>query len=321
MKRVLVTGATGFVGRHLCGLLRSHGFNVLGAARSAPEDNFGHPVVVVGDIGDAVDWGAALDGVDAVVHLAARVHVMKETESDPLAEFRRVNVEGTRQLLDSDRMSSVERFVYLSTIKVHGESSVGQRMHIEDQPDPVDPYAASKLEAEDLIAAKARERGFEYTIIRPPLVYGPGVGGNFLRLMKLVDSGVPLPLGSVRNSRSLVGVSNLCDLIRECLLNPNAAGKTYLVSDDEDVSTGDLVREMAAALSRKPRLMPVSPAILLALAKLAGRSAEVSRLVDSLRVDVSPTLEDLGWKPPISLREGIESAVTWYKGQQDNAGH
>ncbi len=262
-----------------------------------------------------------MDGIDAVIHLAARVHVMKETERDPLAEFRRVNVEGTRQLLDNDRMGNVKRFVYLSTIKVHGESSAGQRMHIEDRPDPVDPYAVSKLEAEDLIAAKARERGFEYTIIRPPLVYGPGVGGNFLRLMKLVDSAIPLPIGSVRNSRSLVSVSNLCDLARECLVNPKAAGKTYLVSDNEDVSTSDLVRLMASAMSTKPRLIPVSPAVLLALARLLGRSAEVSRLVESLEVDVSPTLEDLAWQPPMSLRDGIASVAAWHKGQGDHAGH
>ena len=292
---------------------------MLAATRSAPGDDFRHPYAIVGDIGAHVEWSSILDGIDAVVHLAARVHVMNETESDPLAEFRRVNVEGTRQLVESDRMSSVKQFIYLSTIKVHGESDSGHRMHIEDSTEPMDPYAISKLEAENLIARRAREQGFEYTIIRPPLVYGPGVGGNFLRLMKLIDRGIPLPLGSVRNTRSLVSVYNLSDVIRECLVNPNAAGNTYLVSDGDDVSTSELIRLIADKMSKKNRLIPLHPALLRAVARLLGRNAEVSRLVESLQIDISSTVESLAWTPPMSLQDGIGSAVAWYRGQRDHA--
>ena len=247
MSRILVTGATGFVGRHLCNVLLSDGHNVLGTTRKDIAATSGTELrlTTIPDIGDYVDWAPVLQDVDSVVHLAARVHVMKESAEDPLATYRRTNVAGTENLIRRAGKYGVKRFVFISTVKVHGDATVGTPYSIADTPTPTDPYGRSKLEAEELVETIGAEEGIETVIIRPPLVYGPGVAGNFLRLLRLVDKGIPLPFGLVENVRSLVGVGNLCDLIRECLANHSAVGKRFLVSDNSDVSTRQLVGHIA----------------------------------------------------------------------------
>jgi len=266
----------------------------------------GQDGVVVGDLGPDTDWSSALEGVDAVVHLAARVHVMDEEAEDPLAEFRRVNVAGTDNLARQAAEAGVKRLVFLSSIKVNGEvTQPGNPFTVEDAPAPQDPYAVSKFEAEEALRRVEKETGLEVVIIRPPLVYGPEVKGNFLRLIQLVQKGYPLPLGRVNNKRSLVALDNLVDLILTCLDHPGAAGQTFLVSDGEDLSTPELVRKIARAMGKKPRLVPV-PLVMLRLAgRITGKSAEVERLVGSLQVDIGHTCETLGWQAVVSVDEAV----------------
>ena len=315
MTSVLVTGATGFVGRHLCESLVAAGCCVTGTSRNPAKDpaGNGYKLKTVADLGSEIDWGPVVQGVDCVVHLAARVHVMHDTEADPLSAFRRVNVEGTERLARQAADSGVKRFVYLSSIKVLGEATFEAPFTASDLPRPVDSYGLSKLEAELAIEKVASESGLEVVIIRPPLVYGPGVGGNFLRLLQIVDKGYPLPLGRVLNKRSLVTVRNLCDLTRECIDNPAAVGKTFLVSDNSDVSTAELLRLMSRAMSRPSRLVPVPVSILRAMAGLLGRSDDAVRLLGSLQVDLGKTMSTLGWTPPVSMEEGIADTVKWYR--------
>jgi len=321
MSKVLVTGATGFVGRHLCEMLLARGHEVIGTTRSAANVSTGSAFEMrtVDDMRGTVDWAPVVEGADCVVHLAARVHVMNDTERDPLSAFRQVNVAGTEQLLRQCGMQNIRRVVFLSTIKVYGDESVNDPITSSTVPAPDDPYGQSKFEAENLVEKIGAEVGFETVIVRPPLVYGPGVGGNFVRLLKMVESGIPLPLGSIRNSRSLVSIQNLCDLICECLDNSSAAGNRLLVSDNSDVSTPDLIRLIASEMGKSARLLPVSPSIMRLAGKLVGRSAEVSRLTDSLRVNIDDTRQELGWNPLISLAEGIRSTVNWYEGLKSDA--
>ena len=306
---LLVTGADGFVGRHLCRLLERRGHDVRRAVRRASGEGGGR--VQVGEIGPATQWDAALRGVDTVVHLAARVHVMHETASDPAAEYRRVNVEGTAALGEAAARNGVRRIVLVSTVKVHGEATAAAgRFREDDVPAPRDPYAASKRQAERILQENS---AFETVVIRPPLVYGPGVGANFLRLLRSVDRGLPLPLGSVRNARSLVYVGNLCDSVRECCTHPSAAQRTFLVSDGEPLSTPALVRAVAAALGRAPRLLPVPPSVLRAGARALGRGAAAERLLSSLAIDSTSITRVLGWVPPYSLEQGLKETVEWYR--------
>jgi len=321
MNKILITGATGFVGRYLCDFLASLGYGVIGTTRSRTSDSASsnYELRTIGDIGDDLDWGSILEGIDYVVHLAARVHVMQDVEKDPLAEFRRINVRGTEQMLRHKGMRNVRRFVYLSSVKVHGEETTDAPFSASDRLMPVDPYGQSKLEAEQLVEAIGTELGIETVIIRPPLVYGPGVGGNFVRLLRMVHKGIPLPFGHIENSRSFVSVQNLCDLIGECLANSAASRKRFLVSDNNDVSTPELIRLIATSMSRPTRLVPVPASILRLGAKLIGRPAEASRLIDSLQVDIEDTMQTLDWKPPLTLADGIQSTVTWYEEQEADA--
>ena len=300
--KLLVTGATGFVGRRVCKFAEKI-FSVRPAMRNSGNTADG---IAVGDITPKTDWSRALEGVDGVVHLAARVHVMDDSEKDPLVAFRRVNVDGTVNLARQAARAGVKRFVFVSSVKVNGEATFpGQAFTPEDPAAPQDPYAISKQEAEDELHRLAAETGLEVVIIRPPLVYGPGVKANFLRLMKAVYKGFPLPLGLVRNKRSLVAIDNLVDLIITCVKHPAAAGQTFLVSDGQDLSTPELIRKLAYAMGRPARLLPVPPGLLRLGGKVTGKTAEVERLIGSLQVNIGHTCDALEWRPPVSVDEAL----------------
>jgi nucleoside-diphosphate-sugar epimerase len=313
---VLVTGANGFVGRGVVDALSKSSFGVRTAVRhsSRASSLAGHEAVV-GDISPDTQWEEALLGVSMVVHLAARVHVMHDTTTDPLTEFRKVNVLGTERLAREAARAGVRRFVYVSSIKVNGESTNAHSGAFAEKnaPNPQDPYGVSKWEAEQALHRVAQETGLEVVIVRPPLVYGPGVGANFLRLLKLVHKGVPLPFGLINNQRSLVYVGNLANAIITCLEHPAATGQTYLVSDGEDVSTPELIRHVAHALGRPARLLAVPPALLRVAGQLTGKSSEVERLLDSLVIDSSKIRRELGWAPPFTMEQGLAETADWYK--------
>jgi nucleoside-diphosphate-sugar epimerase len=322
-KRVLVTGADGFVGRALCRQVEEERFLLRAAVWQPPpiesagwqahRTSYPSDTVVVGDIGSVTDWSEALQGVDVVIHLAARVHVMKENAADPLAEFRRVNVEGTERLARSSAEAKVKRFVYVSSIGVNGNSTQEFPFTEKDDPHPHDPYSLSKWEAEQVLKLISRETGLELVIVRPPLAYGPRVPGNFLRLLRLVSSGIPLPLGSIDNKRSFIGVRNLASFLVRCAQHPKAVGETFLVADGEDLSTPDLIRRIAKALGVPDRLFPFPPGILHWAARVLGRWEEFQRLCGSLQVDASKARSLLDWKPPFPVNEGLAEMADWYR--------
>ena len=311
--RLLITGATGFVGRSLCAEAIRRNFQVRGAARSACKLPAGVEPVVVGLIDGHTDWSVALAGVEVVIHLAARVHVMNDTAGDALAEFRKVNVEGTLNLARQAIDAGVQRFIFISSIKVNGEGTVlGQIYTAEDQPAPVDSYGISKREAEDALRQLASETSMEVVIVRPPLVYGPGVKANFQSMMYWLDKGIPLPLGAIANQRSLVALDNLIDLIIACIQHPAAANQIFLAGDGEDLSTTELLSRMAAALGKRARLVPVPSFLLVWGARLVGKQAIAQRLCGSLQVDISKARERLGWKPPVSMDEALRKTARYY---------
>lgn len=317
MSRVLVTGANGFVGSQLCKILVEGGYDVRAALRRLhPQDGLAaQERVVVDDIGPDTRWDEALSSVDCVVHLAARVHVMKEVAADPLNEFRKVNRTGTVCLAEQAAEQGVKRFVYVSSIKVNGEETIGHSFSAGDLPNPLEPYAVSKAEAETELRELSVRMGMEVVIVRPPLVYGPGVRGNFLRLMKLVERGLPLPLAMVRNSRSMVSLKNLTEFLVRCLERPRAAGETFLVSDGLDWSTPELIRCIARHMGRPTRLLPVPLWLLKLAGRITGQLGTINRLCSSLEVDISKTRELLDWSPPQSPDEGVREAVEWYLGK------
>lgn len=306
MPTVLVTGASGFVGGPVCAALGAAGWTVRRAAftRAGP-----------GDLSIALapgsDWDAAVAGCDAVVHLAARTHILAETEADPLAAFRHANRDASLNLGRAAAAAGVGRMVFLSSVTVHGNVNP-QHLTEASAVAPQTPYARSKLEAEEGLLALSRETGLPVTILRPPLVYGPGVKARFLTMLRWVARGVPLPLGAVRNRRSLIGVGNLADVIATAVSTDHARTATYLVSDDEDVSTPDLIRRLAAAFGRPPRLLPVPVAALEALGGLLGRRAEIGRLTGSLSLDPARVRAELGWSPPETLDAGLRRTASWY---------
>ncbi|WP_038059637.1 NAD-dependent epimerase/dehydratase family protein [Thioalkalivibrio sp. ALJT] len=310
MQRVLVTGATGFVGGAVVQRLAVGGrwVPVAGCRRDAsvPEDA---ELAVTPTLGPEADWSGALRGVEAVVHAAARAHVLHEHSADALKEYRRTNVEGTLALARQAAHAGVTRLVFVSSIGVSGRSSE-RPLRFDDEPAPEDDYAVSKWEAEQALVDVSKETGMEVVIVRPPLVYGPDAPGNFGKLMEWVARGVPLPLGAVtRNRRSLVGLDNLVDLLVTCLEHPAAANRVFLAGDGEDLSTTDLLRRVAAAMDRHARLLPVPPGLLRAGARAVGRGEMARRLLDSLQVDISHTRETLGWEPSVSVDEGLRRAV------------
>ena len=308
--KILVTGATGFVGRALTARLQGlYPVRVAVRPESAAGAMEGVEVAHV-DLCREPGWAEALSGVRVVVHCAARVHVMNEVSADPLADFLRVNRDATIRLAVLAAAAGVRRFVFLSTIKVCGEQTdPGHPFAANQPPEPTDPYAVSKSAAEECLRNLARESGMDVVIIRPPLVYGPGVKANFRSLMGWLQAGVPLPLAAVDNRRSLVGLDNLVDLIVTCLDHPAAANQTFHVSDGEDLSTPELLRRLAAALERPARLLPVPTALIRLFARLLGRPALAERLCGSLQVDIDKTRRLLGWTPPIAVDEGLRRAV------------
>jgi nucleoside-diphosphate-sugar epimerase len=314
MAKILVTGASGFVGRQLCATLTERGDEVLAGVRSADSGvTTGAEPVVVGDLSAGPLLAPKLRGVDAVVHLAARTHVMRETASDPEAAFRRSNVTATESLARQAAAVGVRRLVLLSSVKVNGERTADRPFTEEDAAAPEDAYGRSKLEAERALQAIATESGLEVVVARPPLVYGPGVKGNLLRLLQWVDRGTPLPLARVRNQRSLVGIWNLCDLIALCVAHPAAAGQTFLVSDQQDLSTPALIRAMATALGKRPRLVPFPVPVLRGVARVVGQAAAVDRLTGSLQVSSAKAVRVLGWRPRVPVQEGLQRTVDWYR--------
>jgi UDP-glucose 4-epimerase len=308
---VFITGATGFVGGATLSRLVAENYEVTAALRigsKALEVNVEE--FYVDNFYGATNWGEGLGGVDVVIHAAARVHVMNDTEVDPLAAFRRVNVEGTLNLARHAANRGVRRFIFVSSIKVNGEGTPPGVAYLpEDTPAPKDPYGISKMEAEQGLRDLSAETGMEVVIIRPVLVYGPGVKANFRSMMRWLDKGVPLPFGAIHNSRSLVALDNLVDLILTCIDHPAAANQTFLVSDDEDLSTTQLLRKMASALGRPARLLPIPSWVLGGAATLLGRKNLSNRLCGSLRVDISKTRSLLGWSPPVSADAALKATA------------
>ncbi len=312
-KRILVTGANGFVGRHVCTEIIKRGWQVRVACRTTTLCTTEFESVVVGEIDSQTDWAVALHNIDAVIHLAARVHVMRDDSSNPLSEFRRINTLGTERLARCAVASGVKRIVYVSSIKVNGElTEYGQQFTEQDIPRPLDPYGVSKWEAEKALHKVAKESGLEVVIVRPPLVYGVGVKGNFVHMLNALGNGVPLPLASVHNQRSLIYVDNLADVLVTCAAHPHAIGQTFLVSDGEDVSTPDLLRYLADAMGLKARVFPFPQVLLRLLGHLTGKSKQLDRLLDSLRVDSGKIRYELDWTPPYSLQQGLRATAIWY---------
>jgi nucleoside-diphosphate-sugar epimerase len=315
--RILVTGANGFVGRCVCGELSRRGYAVRAAVRGEDRGRgLADEIVAVGDLGPGTDWSRAVTDIDAIIHLAARVHVMKETAADPLHAFRAANVRATESLAQAAADRGVKRFVYVSSIKVNGEETAGQPFTPDNPARPCDPYGVSKWEGEQVLRRVADATHLEVTVVRPPLVYGPGVGGNFLRLLKLVQRGIPLPFGAIDNHRSMIYNRNLASALIVCALHPNASGKTYLVADGEDLSTRELVRRLATALGQPARLLPVPPRMLRLAGALIGADAEVDRLIGSLRVDSTPIRTELAWSPPYAIADALEETAKWFRGRR-----
>jgi nucleoside-diphosphate-sugar epimerase len=311
---IAVTGADGFIGTSLCSLLDKQGRAVTRIVRRA--EGTGADRRVVPDLATA-PLERALAGASAVVHLAARAHVLREPASDPDAEFYRANVEGSLRLAHAAAQAGARRLVFVSSIGVHGNSTDGVPLTESDPPAPVDPYAISKLRAERVLATFAAEQNLELVILRPPMVYGAGAKGNFLRLLRWVDSGLPLPLARVANRRNLIGVENLCDLIALSVGHDAAAGQVFLAAEPDVHSTPGLIRSVARALGRRSHLFPVPVAALELGARISGRGELLQKLCGSLEVSGAKATNLLGWRPNLSFDEGIDRAVSWFNARAD----
>lgn len=308
MSKILVTGANGFVGSALCEALLKKEKHVIQTVRTKSREN----ECAIGDLSASTDWSSALAGCNTVIHLAARVHVMNDKSTDPLAAFRAVNVDATMNLARQAVKNGVKRFVFVSSVKVNGEETTGTPFTAFDKPAPTDPYGQSKLEANIALMELSRMTGLDVVIIRPPLVYGPGVRANFLRLMQLVKMGVPLPLGAIHNRRSMVSLDNLVDLLITCADHPAAAGQTFMVSDDDDVSISELLRMMSSAMGKRSLLLPVPAGLIAGAAALLGKSAMASRLLGSLQVDITHTKSTLDWAPVATMQASLNKTVAHF---------
>lgn len=310
-KIVLVTGATGFVGQRLLLRLRTdHRCLPVAAIRNTSGLLDGFESVAVGDIDGHTDWQQALKNIDIVVHTAARVHVMNDASSDQLASFRRVNVQGTLNLAQQAATQGVKRFVFLSSVKVNGESTAfGLPFTESTVPAPEDAYGVSKFEAEQGLREIANLTDMEVVIIRPPLIYGPGAKANFAALVRAVKKGIPLPLGAISNVRSFVGLDNLVDFVVTCISHPKAANETFMISDGTNLSTSELIRKIADGAGVNARLVPVPMWMLKAVANLLGKGEAIQRLSGNLEVDITKARSQLNWQAPVSVSEGLLRAL------------
>lgn len=322
---ILVTGADGFIGTRLCHALLDNGSVVRAAVRGSehharvsgrmPQDKIRY--CSSGSIDSETEWGRMLDGVDVVVHLAARNSIKGRRGADAMELFRRVNVRATENLARQSADAGIRRFIFISSIKVNGEYSSASHEALRcfsehDPPAPADPYAISKWEAEQVLGKIAADTGMEVVVIRPPIVYGPGVGGNFLKLMKIVRSGIWLPFGGLDNRRSMVYLDNLVDFIQCCIIHPAAAGSLFFVSDMHDISTSELLRRLAILMKKSPHLFILPQGLVSTVCRISGKQGITDRLLNSLQVDTSRAYSVLGWTPPVTMEKGLEETVTWF---------
>jgi nucleoside-diphosphate-sugar epimerase len=311
-RKVLITGANGFVGQTVCQYLMNSEIPIRKVLRKKPDHQESQDCHIVGDINAHTDWSSALGQIDSIVHLAARAHIMKDTSSNPLNEFRRINVEGTVNLARQAARANIRRFIFISSIKVNGEKTEGKGFTEKDKPAPEDPYGISKFEAEQELHQVARETGLDVVILRPPLIYGPLVKANFYQLMNTIYNGWPLPLGRVNNQRSLLYVGAFANAIKTCLMHPNASGKTFLVSDKKALSTSDLVIKLGEFLNRSPRLLNVPVSWMKLGGKFLGKTAAIDKLTSSLIIDNSKIQQELNWSSPYSIDLGMQKTAEWF---------
>jgi nucleoside-diphosphate-sugar epimerase len=314
--KILVTGSTGFIGTALVRLLAQQGHALVLVKHRRVHEQFQTDVHAM-ELATTVNWQKLLEGCDAVVHLAARVHVMKESATDTAGEYFKINAVATQRLAKQAAQTGVKRFIYLSSLKVSGEQNVNGRAFTEDDhPQPEGAYAKSKHQAEQALLQIAQQSGMEVVVVRPPLVYGPNVRANFLNLLKVINCGVPLPFMCVKNVRSYIYVENLVHFISICLEHPRAANQVFLVSDGEGVSTPDLIRKCAEALGAPQRLIAFPQSGLAFLCKILGKSALYQRLCGNLSVDISKINALLGWQPPYSIDEGLSATAQVFKNKK-----
>jgi nucleoside-diphosphate-sugar epimerase len=315
MSKILITGVTGFVGQAVCKRLRLDGIHVLAGTTRQPDSDAGPelvPLYHVPEIGPETDWTQAVSGAEIVIHLAARVHIMKEQSSNPFTVFSRVNSEGTKALAEQAAEAGVKRFVFISTVKVAGETSPNTGFTEMDLARPEDDYSTSKWHAEQALADIAKTTEMEIVILRPPLVYGPGVKGNFNSLFKVVRAGIILPLGSIQNKRSLLFVGNLADAIASVVVHPDAGNQTFFVSDAENISTPELIQRISGSLGKKTCVRNFPLSLLKIGGFLIGKSNTINRLIRTLTIDINHIRTHLGWQPPFTMEEGLKETAKWF---------